>query len=57
MGLKKLKLQQTIASGKRPFNVDVSISIVLLDLNIDLNLIIPYPASQIEDKPRIMSKF
>ena len=56
-GFKKVKTVATDIVGKRPFKVDASISIVLLDLIADFNLNNPYPVSQTEDKPKRIFKF
>ena len=51
-GFKKVKTVATDIVGKRPFKVDASISIVLLDLSEEFNLKNPYPVSQTADKPK-----
>ena len=40
-GFKKVKIAATEIVGKRPFDVETSISIALLDRTADLNLINP----------------
>ena len=40
-GFKKVKIAAIDIVGKKPFKVEVSISIALLDLNAAFNLIIP----------------
>ena len=37
--------------GRRPFNLEVSILIEILELKVDLNLITPQPKSQIAERP------